>query len=151
VITEHPISWGIAPDPVTFLGNADWRDYEASADVLLEQPGHVTLVGRMDSADWFQDGKARWPSGYVLTVQQDGAWELNSAKFKNPTVKLAAGTVPFSLKTWHHLALVFKGSTIQASIDDASVANVTDNTHKNGMVGIGTGWNKAQFDNFSIK
>jgi hypothetical protein len=87
----------------------------------------------------------------VLTVQQDGNWELDSAKFKTSTVKLASGKVPFSLKAWHHLALVFKGSAIQASIDGASVASVTDETHKKGMAGIGTGWNQAQFDNFSIK
>jgi hypothetical protein len=151
VISNRPISWGIAPDPVTFLGSADWRDYETSTDVMLEQSGNVTLVGRVDSADWFQDGKAKWPSGYVFTVQQGGAWELDGAKFKTPTVKLAAGKVPFSLKTWHHLAMAFKGSTIQASIDNASVASVTDDSHKSGMAGIGTGWNKAQFDNFSIK
>jgi hypothetical protein len=37
------------------------------------------------------------------------------------------------------------------SIDGALVANVTDTSHKQGMAGIGTGWNTAQFDNFSIK
>jgi hypothetical protein len=108
-------------------------------------------MGRIDSADWFQDGKARWLSGYVLTVQQDGGWGLNRARFKTPTAKLASGKVPFSLKTWHHLALAFRGSAIQASIDGASVASVTDETHKKGMAGIGTGWNQAQFDNFAIK
>jgi hypothetical protein len=152
IIRQHPIAWGgISPDPFTFLGSADWSDYEVSTDAMLEEPGNVTLVGRIDSADWFQDGKARWLSGYVLTVQQDGGWELNSARFKTPTVKLASGKVPFSLKTWHHLALAFRGSAIQASIDGASVASVADETHKKGMAGIGTGWNQAQFDNFAIK
>jgi hypothetical protein len=152
IIRQHPIAWGgISPDPFTFLGSADWSDYEVSTDAMLEEPGNVTLVGRIDSADWFQDGKARWLSGYVLTVQQDGGWGLNSARFKTPTAKLASGKVPFSLKTWHHLALAFWGSAIQASIDGASVASVTDETHKKGMAGIGTGWNQAQFDNFAIK
>jgi hypothetical protein len=152
IIRQHPIAWGgISPDPFTFLGSADWSDYEVSTDAMLEEPGNVTLVGRIDSADWFQDGKARWLSGYVLTVQQDGGWGLNSARFKTPTAKLASGKVPFSLKTWHHLALAFRGSAIQASIDGASVASVTDETHKKGMAGIGTGWNQAQFDNFAIK
>ncbi|MGO8736201.1 MAG: galactosylceramidase [Terriglobia bacterium] len=152
IIRQPPIAWGgISPDPFTFLGSADWSDYEVSTDAMLEEPGNVTLVGRIDSADWFQDGKARWLSGYVLTVLQDGGWELNSARFKTPTAKLASGKVPFSLKTWHHLALAFRGSAIQASIDGASVASVTDETHKKGMAGIGTGWNQAQFDNFAIK
>lgn len=152
VVRQRPIAWGgISPDPLTFLGSADWSDYEVSTDAMLEEPGTVTLVGRIDSADWFQDGKARWPSGYVLTVQQDGSWELDSSKFKTPTVKLASGKVPFSLKTWHHLALAFRGSTIEASIDGARVASLSDVTHKTGMAGVGTGWNLAQFDNFAVK
>jgi hypothetical protein len=152
VIRQHPIIWaGIHPDPVTFLGSADWADYEVSTDALLEEPGNVTLVGRIDSADWFEDGKARWPSGYVLVVEQDGRWELDNAKFKTPTAKLASGKVPFSLGTWHHLALAFRGSTIEASIDGGGVASQNDETHKKGMAGIGTGWNLAQFDNFAVK
>jgi hypothetical protein len=152
VIRQHPIAWGdISPDPFTFLGSGDWSDYEVSTDALLEEPGNVTLVGRIDSADWFQGGNARWLSGYVLMVQQDGSWELDSSRFKTPTAKLASGKVPFSLKTWHHLALAFKGSAIQATVDGTSVASVTDETHKKGMVGIGTGWNLAQFDNFAVK
>jgi hypothetical protein len=61
VVRQHPIAWGgISPDPFTFLGSADWSDYEVSTDALLEEPGNATLIGRIDSADWFQDGKARW-------------------------------------------------------------------------------------------
>ena len=55
------------------------------------------------------------------------------------------------LKTWHNLALAFRGTAIQARIDSALVANVTDTSHAKGMAGIGTAWNMAQFDNFSIK
>ncbi len=152
VIDKRPIPWGdISPDPFTFLGSADWSDYEVSTDAMIEEPGSAALVGRIDSADWFQDAKARWVSGYVLSLQQDGSWELDTTKFKIPPKKLASGKVPVQLKTWHHLALGFKGSAIQVSIDGASVANVTDTSHTKGMAGIGTGWNTAQFDNFAIK
>ena len=152
VISRRPIAWHrYSPDPITFLGSADWSDYMVSTDTLIEEPGNVTLVGRIDSANWSLARTARWLSGYVLTVQQDGSWELNSSTFKMPVAKLASGHASFSTKTWHHLALAFKGSTIQASIDGVPVANVTDNTHRQGMAGIGTGWNKVQFDNFSIK
>jgi hypothetical protein len=152
VVRQRPIAWGgISPDPLTFLGSADWTDYEVSATAMLDEPGNVTLAGRIDSADWFQDGKARWPSGYVLAVGQDGSWELDSAKFKTPVAKLASGKVPFALKTWHRLALAFKGSAIQASIDGNPVAKVTDESHKQGMAGIGTGWNQAEFADFAVK
>jgi O-glycosyl hydrolase len=152
VIDKRSIPWGsMRPDPFTFLGSADWSDYEVSTDGMIEEPGNVSLAGRIDSADWFQDDKARWISGYVLSVQHDGTWELNSTKFKTPPSKLASGKVPVQLKTWHHLALAFKGASVQVSIDGASVANVTDTSHTKGMAGIGTGWNTAQFDNFAIK
>jgi hypothetical protein len=152
VVDQHPIAWhGMSPDPFTFLGSADWSDYQVSTDAMIEESGSVTLAGRIDSADWFQDEKARWVSGYILSVQHDGTWDLDSTRFKAAPVKLASGKLPFSLKTWHHLTLIFRGATIQASIDGASVANLTDTSHKKGMAGIGTGWNTAQFDNFSIR
>ena len=142
---------GISPDPFTFLGSADWSDYEVSTDAMIEEPGSVTLAGRIDSADVFQDNKARWVSGYVLSLQQDGTWELNSAKFKSPPNKLASGKVASQPKSWHHLALDFKGSSIQVSIDGTPVGSVRDTSHAKGMAGVGTGWNTAQFDNFSVK
>jgi len=152
VIDRRPIPWmALAPDPFTFLGSADWSDYKVSTDAMIEKPGSATLAGRIDSASWFQDKTARWASAYILSVQDDGTWELDSAKFKTPTSKLAAGKVSIQLNTWHHLALAFKGTAIRVSIDGALVANVTDTSHTQGMAGIGTGWNTAQFDNFSIK
>ena len=152
VVRQRPIAWGgISPDPLTFLGSADWTDYEVGTTAMLEEPGNITLVGRIDSADWFQDGKARWPSGYVLTVQQDGSWELDNAKFKTPDCQALFGQGPVLLKTWHRLALAFRGSTIEASIDGARVASLSDETHKKGMAGIGTGWNLAQFADFAVK
>ncbi len=156
VIDKAPIPYDwflVNPDPFTFLGSSDWTDYEVSTDAMIEEPGSVTLAGRIDSADWFMDMKARWRwvSGYILSVQHDGTWDLDSTRFKAAPVKLASGKLPFPLKTWHHLALIFKGGAIQASIDGASVANVTDTSHTKGMAGIGTGWNTAQFDNFSIR
>lgn len=151
VITEKPIPWGPLPDPFTLLGSEDWSDYTVSADAMLEQPGQVSILGRIDDGDVFKEQKARWPSGFILLVDQDGAWELDSAKFKAPVVKLAAGKVPFPIGKWHHLSLRFNGSTIEASIDGAAVTHVTDTGHTHGMVAIGSGWNKAQFDNFTVR
>jgi len=151
VITDKPIPWGPMPDPYTLLGSVDWKDYTVSTEVLLDQPGEVSLLGRTDDGDVFKEQKARWPSAYILRVDQGGLWELGSAKLKTPTVKLASGKVPFALKKWHKLALRFKGSSIEAVIDEAAVTNVTDTTHSQGMVGIGSGWNRAQFADFTVR
>jgi len=151
VITSKPIPWGPMPDPYTLLGSADWNDYSVSVNALLQEPGDVTLLGRIDDADVFKDDKAPFPAAYLLKVRQDGRWELMSTKYKTPTVQLGSGQVPFSLKTWHRLELGFKGTNIRASIDGAPVANIQDSTHHSGMAGIGCGWNRAQFENFAVK
>ncbi|MDE3178891.1 MAG: galactosylceramidase [Acidobacteriota bacterium] len=152
VITRMPIPWdGLTPDPFTMLGNTSWKDYEVSSDVMLAGSGDVTLLGRIDSANFFADHHAHWPSAYILLINQTGAWKLLSAGYKRPTVTLASGRTSFSLNTWRHLALKFNGSNIRAMIDGAQVANVQDTTHKSGMAAIGSGWNKAEFDNFAVR
>jgi hypothetical protein len=151
VITKMPISWGLTPDPFTMLGNSNWTDYAVSSDVMLQGAGDVTLLGRIDSADFFAGHHARWPSAYILLVHSGGAWELLSAEYKHPTITLASGRIPFRLNAWHHLALEFKGSAIRATIDHSRVAVVTDSIHKSGMAGIGSGWNQAEFDHFEVR
>lgn len=150
VITQMPIPWGLTPDPFTMLGDAKWTDYAVSVDARADSSGEVTLEGRIDSADFFAGHRARWPSGYILVVDQKG-WQLISAQYKQPTRTLASGSMAFPLHAWQRLELRFKGDQIQALIGSKQVASVTDATHKSGMVGIGSGWNKAEFDNFAVR
>ncbi len=151
VITTRPISWGISPNPFTYLGDENWTDYTVRADAMLPQEGEVALLGRIDSADFFQDGKALWASGYVLTLQRGGAWELLSTRFKADPVKLASGTAATAANAWRRLALSFHGSAISASIDGKVLARVNDGSHQKGMAGFGSGWNRASFDNFAVE
>jgi hypothetical protein len=46
--------------------------------------------------------------------------------------------------------MTFRGSAISAFLDGKQLAQVSDATHQSGMAGMGTGWNLASFDNFSI-
>lgn len=151
MITRMPIAWAPLPDPYTLLGSTNWRDYTVSVDAMLERTGDVTLLGRIDDADVFKDNRARWPSCYVLLVRSDGRWQLLSTKYKVPTVTLASGKVPFPLMKWHRLELIFRGMRIQARIDGRRVASVNDATHRAGMVGIGSGWDKAEFADFKVR
>lgn len=150
VITTRPISWGISPNPFTYLGDPSWTDYTVGVDAMLPGDGEVAVAGRIDSADFFQDGKALWPAGYVLAVSRNGDWELLGTRFKAETRKLASGRVSFPASAWHHLAMTFRGSAISAFLDGKALAQISDTTHQSGMAGIGTGWNLASFDNFSI-
>ena len=150
VISTKPIPWGPLPDPFTLAGDSGWTDYSVSADVRFLSASPAAIMGRIDSADVFQDGRAHWPSGYILRVKQEGTWELLSAEFKKPVTALASGSVTFDRNQWHHLELRFKGKRIVASLDGATIASVDSQAHTHGMFGLGTEWNHAQFDNLSV-
>jgi hypothetical protein len=149
VMVDKPIPWGPQPDPFTLAGDTSWSDYEIACDVFIVN-GPVTLIGRIDSADVFRDGNAIWPSGYVLSVHPGGAWALSSAAYKVASRTLASGSMTLSADKWHRVALKFHGQQITASIDGNQIAAVTDSAHDRGMFGIGTGWNRGQFDNLAV-
>ena len=150
VITQKPIPWGPLPDPWTLAGDIHWTDYRERTDFQLPASGVATLIGRIDSADVFADGKARYPSGYVLRVQADGHWALLATAYKKDEKQLAAGEIALDGAHWHSMELSFHGSTIHAAIDQKAIADLHDQTHGHGMIGIGSGWDHTSFDNLSV-
>lgn len=149
VITTVPIPWAALPDPWTLAGNEEWTDYRVESDVLLSG-GPVTVMGHIDSADVFAAKKERWPSGYIFRLSPDGTWTLFSVSYKAPIHTLSSGTVKLSTQKWHRVELGFEGSRISVTLDRRKLATVTDTSHTHGMVGFGTGWNQAQFDNLAV-
>ena len=150
VITHQPIPWGPLPDPFSLAGDVDWTNYRVAADVLLDGSGPVTLMGRIDSADVFRDGKAIWPSGYILSLKPNGDWTLSSATYRKPTLTLGTGKTKIRANTWHHVELAFHGTHISAKVDGTELSGADDASHPHGMFAIGTGWNRAQFDNLAV-
>jgi len=150
VISTKPIPWGPLPDPFTMAGDAAWTDYTVAADVRFLSAAPVIVMGRIDSADVFQDANARWPSGYVLRLKLDGGWELLSAEFKKPVTMLASGTTKIERGQWHRLELRFRGSQIVGLLDGAPLASVENSAHTHGMFALGTEWDHAQFDNLRV-
>lgn len=149
VITQKPIPWGPLPNPFTLSGDSSWSDYRIAADVLPINTNVIAIMGRIDSADVFRDGKAIWPSGYVLQVRKDGAWNLLSTSYNAPVRNLASGTVT-GRGTWSQLALAFHGDQITAIISGKQVASLHDSAHKTGMFAVGTDWGRAQVDNLNV-
>jgi hypothetical protein len=150
VITTKPIPWGPLPDPFTLAGDAKWSDYRIAADILLSGNGPVTLMGRIDSSDVFKDDKALWPSGYVFSVEPGGKWALSTSAYKSAKRELASGSVRLAAGKWHHAELAFKANQVLVSLDGKMLADTTDTSHPRGMFAVGTGWNRAQFDNLSV-
>jgi hypothetical protein len=150
VITIKPIPWGPLPDPFTLAGDSAWTDYTVAADAHFLSTSPVVLMGRIDSANVFEDGNARWPSGYVFSVGPNGSWKLFSTEFKKPVAMLGSGSIELDRTRWHHLELRFRGKHVEAYIDGKSVASAEDSTHAHGMFGIGSEWDHAQFDNLAV-
>ena len=150
VITKKPIPWGPLPDPFTLAGDVDWRDYGVAVDVHFNSEASATVMGRIDSADVFQDGKEPWPSGYILRLEPDGNWMLLCTKYKQPARTLASGSIRIDRNQWHRLELRFHGKQIIASLDGPRLAATEDSTHSHGMFALGTEWNYIQFDNLQV-
>jgi hypothetical protein len=150
VISSKPIPWGPLPDPFTLAGDSGWADYMVGTDFRFLSRSAVVLMGRIDSADVFKDGSARWPSGYVFSVNPDGTWSLFSAEFKKPIATLASGSVALGGSSWHHLDLSFHGRRIEARLDGKILASVEDAAHEKGMFALGAEWDHTQFDNLTV-
>ena len=150
VISTKPIPWGPLPDPFTMAGDSAWTDYSVAADVRFLSASPAVVMGRIDSADVFQDQNARWPSGYIFSVAPDGSWKLFSAEFKKPTATLGEGTTHIDWTQWHHLELRFRGKHVEGSIDGKALVSIDDGAHTHGMFALGTEWDHTQFDNLSV-
>jgi galactosylceramidase len=143
-ITLRGIDWNPhpTPEPYTMLGSSQWRNYEASCDVLVENAGTAGISGRIVRSRQTADP----PLGYRLNVSTDGSWELKA--FTNT---LASGKTAFAADVWHNLKLRFIDSTIAPVIDGVEQPSLTDSTYAAGMAGLASGWNAAQFDNFTAR
>jgi O-glycosyl hydrolase len=150
VIVSKPIAWGAVANPFTLAGDAAWTDYVVSADLRFLTAAPAVLLGRIDTADNFQDNKALWPSCYLLRLQPDGAWALISTQMNKPPVTLASGTARIERGQWHHMELRFAGRRITAMLDGAPLATVEDAIHTHGMFALGTEWDRIQFDNLRV-
>lgn len=149
VITQQPIQWHAngGTHPKTVVGDPTWPgDYTVSTDAMLEQPGGVEVIGRVDNQD------AKSTSGYHLQYSDTGSWQLYDEDLSGADTVLASGTGPvFGTRTWHRLALTFAGTTIRASIDGDPLATVSSDTHNEGQVGLAvSGYQNAEFDNLTV-
>lgn len=151
MIVQKPTPWAPLPNPFTMTGDDARKDYTLSADVNIPAFGAATVMGRIESADVFQDRSAPYPAGYVLQLHADGNWELLSTAFKKSAKQLASGTEAPLANTWHHVQLVFHGNEITAMVDGKQLAKVVDTQHTHGMFAVGSDWSRVQFDNLSVE
>ncbi|MGW2547097.1 RICIN domain-containing protein, partial [Kitasatospora sp. NPDC001574] len=147
---HSPIRWTdeASNHPYALLGGLDWSDYTVSANVLLERPGTVEILGRAGT----QRHNNKGLNAYHLRLSDTGAWSLLRSDSSWTFTTLASGTVPApGTGSWHRLGLTFGGAAITVAVDGAAVGGATDRTLGAGQVGLGTGgYYGAQFADLSV-
>jgi galactosylceramidase len=145
-VAQRSIDWHFYPnpEPYTLVGDTKWRNYEVACDAYVEKQGYVAMYGRITRAQ--QSSNPQPPEGYWLKVDTQGRWEL-----KEFDKTLTRGAVAFAADRWHKLALRFTGRKIVVRIDGAEWSTDWAMKFGDGMAGVGSGWNNAMFDNFSVR
>ena len=155
VISQKPQSWSQEWMPYTVLGDRDWKNYEVSADICLDNGGWAGVMGRITNLG---NGTTCLPKGYYLRLAADGSCALYAALGRNPAAgtQLATGMAAnVAGNQWHNVKLRFTGTTITGLVDDVQVLTATNNLYATGMAGLVTGGennarNTALFDNLLV-
>lgn len=148
MVSQQPINWnqsGLMP-PTTMVGDPRWwGDYALAAKVMLEQPGHVELVGRVAAS------RGRTIGGYHLQVGTEG-WTLHEQdSATGETFELAAGDTAIEPGTWHDVRLEMRGDVIAVYLDGTELGRARDTSHRTGNVALRvSAWQNAQFDDMRV-
>jgi len=140
-VTEQGICWRPYDFPQTIVGDIGWRDYRVSVDFFLPATGSAKLWGRMQGFDWGD----RPYTGYGIEVDHMGNWTLRAGE-----KTLASGKSTAAGGAWHDAALSMRGEQVTAWLDSNRIAVVSDAAIRNGLAGLGTGWNQALFGDLRI-
>jgi len=123
--------------PRTIIGAQQWKDYQVSCDVLLTEKGWAEIGARFDKP---------WDSGYWLQIHSDGSWKVSvNGKFPSEGRVTTAAQ-----QQWKRLKVYCDHDQVSFFIDGEKLVTMNDTTFRTGMAGLGTGWNKAYFDNFEV-
>ena len=145
-----PVHWTDEANksPYSIMGDGSWTNYTVKADTLLEEPGTVELLGRVNTQGRNNNGL----NAYHFRVSDTGAWSLVKTDTSWNETTLASGTTTaLGTNTWHTLTLTMQDSTISAGVDGTQVGSTTDQSFTNGQAGLSVhGYQTQQFDNFAV-
>ncbi|MFD1716715.1 discoidin domain-containing protein [Georgenia deserti] len=147
MVTQEPIAWhGWSMPPTTIVGDPRWwGDYEVSVRALLEEPGYVALLGRVES-------QQHAVGGYQLRVHDSGEWLLLSQDVAGNESLLDSGHgVAVGCHQWFSLSLRFLHDLVTVTVNGDPIAEVRDDRHTVGQVGLrASPWVNAQFDDLEV-
>ena len=162
VLSEKAESFAGEWMPYTVLGDKNWKDYEVSADVYLDDGGWAGVMGRVSNTF---SGDVCNPRGYYLRLEADGTCSLylaSPASRRGAAGQSAAGTLlakgraaNMAGRQWHNVKLQFAGTVITGFVNKTQVLTATSSGQASGAAGLITGGennarNTALFDNLII-
>lgn len=152
-VRHQPIEW-LRAYPTTFLGDSTgWTDVSVETKVFHLQPGYAEVWARIGNAGARTSDQDLdvpiLPDGYYLQVEQTGRWELGYT-IHGERHRLRAGHAVLPANAWHTVKITAHGNLIRGFIDGTEVGSATDSTYGSGRAGLGTAWNRVQFDDLTI-
>ncbi len=150
VLQQKGIRWDVQEHPLTYAGDKNWKNYTVSADLMIPETGFSVLVGRVSRHTNSGAG------GVPFFLNSDGSWVLKDQvatkkeKTLSESTELLTGKLEPSSKKWIAVKLSFKDSTVTVTINGKN-AGKAECRNLSGMVGLGSGYHDALFDNLSVK
>lgn len=147
VVKDAPLQWHYKSRPVsqpmTIIGDMQWKDYAVSVKAMLKSSGRVLLGGRFDGK--MKSSGDFEAEGYWLSLDEKGNWKLlRKDTTGEQFVELDAGKIKgFGLHKWAEMKMSFKGSAIEGYLNGTRVTQKTDSVHSNGNVGLALLHHKA--------
>ena len=158
VVGTPTLSWAPGWHHYTILGDAEWRDYEVSADVWLNPQDEAAVMGRLCDVG---SGYGIWAKGYYLKLDDRGNCMLVLSRGKPDPRELIGDKEQqeailarkdvetggeYTLDTahiegispcrWHNLKLRFDGDTITGFVDGRPVVQTRSDHYPAGMAGL---------------
>lgn len=164
--TEADENWSFDESVLRYVGDASHGSYCVAVDggpspgppgpPPSTQPSEtsVKVCGRIGR--YARGGSP--PAGICLILDDRGMWYVVDGDGKSGSVRevehvLATGRQPQGVDPeagWVRVGLKFAGDSATAVVQGSPVATVGASHWPAGMIGLGSGWNKAMFDNLNI-
>ncbi|RDD42717.1 Galactocerebrosidase [Trichoplax sp. H2] len=149
MVFNSPISWCTdAAQPISLIGNSDWKDITVQTDFLIEKGEGVLIAARIG----FGGCNIAFTPGVVLRITIHGYFTLSEDLGGFLTIHSGKLLTPIGLNTWHTATLTVKGGMAAATFDHKPLFNNVFVGYSEGFAAIGAqSFIPVQFDNFSVR
>ena len=129
-----------------YAGNLAWTDYTYTADMITVSSADPTAGSYANSLAFrVSDNK----NLYFARLKTNGALELRK-RVGGTTTLIASVPTGYSPFIWQNYKIVVAGESIQVSINDELLIDVSDSDHASGAIGIRTSRSSTSVDNVRV-